>query len=162
MAIEIYTDGACSGNGKTGAVAGCGVYFPNKEYTDISIKVPKDSIHTNNVAELLAVLLALDVTAGDEDIVIYSDSKYVVQGINTRTDNWIKESRIKSQANWQMFLMAKKLLSERTGITNIIHIGRSSKPGNIVADSLAVSAKDKEFPEWSIKKYWIEDIDSNN
>lgn len=161
MAIEIYTDGACSGNGKKCSVAGVGVHFPGKEYTDISVKVPKDSLHTNNVAELLAVLIALDTVDRNKDIIIYSDSKYVVQGLNEWTDTWIRDGRIKTMANWQMFLKGKSLLAERSGITNIIHIARSSKPGNIKADKLAVSAKNNDFPEWSIKKYWDEEVPEN-
>lgn len=151
--IIIYTDGACSANGKVGANAGFGVHFPGKEYSDISEHVPKDAPQTNNVAELLAISVALTVTPLDADKVIYSDSVYSVKGINEWAPVWLREGRIQKQSNWEMFVYILDLLKKHTGTVNIVWIRRSSKPGNIVADSLAVSGKDLGFPEWSIGLY---------
>lgn len=72
--IEIYTDGACSGNP---GPAGSGVVLLGK---DTHMKV----LHglgeaTNNIAELTAVKIALEYIADKHiSVVIYTDSKYVI------------------------------------------------------------------------------------
>jgi len=56
--IIVFTDGACKRNGKKDAVASIGVYFPNKEYEDISEVLECDK-HTNQRAEIYAIIRAL-------------------------------------------------------------------------------------------------------
>ena len=80
--ITIYTDGACSGNpGKGGWAA---VIVEDKNEKTISGSEP---LTTNNRMELSAVINALR-EVGSAEIDIYTDSKYVKNGIESWIKNW--------------------------------------------------------------------------
>lgn len=78
--LEIYTDGACSCN--PGGAGGYGVIL----LTDPPVKLAGNikSPTTNNRAELMAVIVAIfhAQTLGYYDLIIYSDSQYVVKTLN--------------------------------------------------------------------------------
>ena len=82
MAIEIYTDGSAKGNPGKG---GYGIVMKNKDnYLEISNGY---RLTTNNRMELLAVIVALEKLENtDEEIIITSDSKYVIDSI---TKGWV-------------------------------------------------------------------------
>ena len=52
--LNIYTDGACSNNGKKNAKAGIGIYFGENDDRNISERI--SGKQTNNCAELRAIL----------------------------------------------------------------------------------------------------------
>ncbi|AEA81160.1 homoserine kinase [Candidatus Pelagibacter sp. IMCC9063] len=80
--ITIYTDGACSGNpGKGGWAA---VIIEDKNEKTIS---GSEQLTTNNRMELSAVINALREVASAE-LDIYTDSKYVKNGIESWIKNW--------------------------------------------------------------------------
>ena len=80
--ITIYTDGACSGNpGKGGWAA---VIIEDENEKTIS---GSEMLTTNNRMELLAVINALK-EVGSVEIDIYTDSKYVKNGIESWIKNW--------------------------------------------------------------------------
>jgi ribonuclease HI len=80
--ITIYTDGACSGNpGKGGWAA---VIIEDKNERTISGSEP---LTTNNRMELSAVINALK-EVGSAELNIYTDSKYVKNGIESWIKNW--------------------------------------------------------------------------
>ena len=80
--ITIYTDGACSGNpGKGGWAA---VIIEDKNEKTISGSEP---LTTNNRMELSAVINALK-EVGSAELDIYTDSKYVKNGIESWIKNW--------------------------------------------------------------------------
>lgn len=96
--IIVYTDGACSNNGRSNARAGFGVYFGKDDSRNASeaYKGPQ----TNNVAELLAIIKALSILRQEidngEKIIIYSDSKYAIRcctdyGEKCEKKNWKKK-----------------------------------------------------------------------
>jgi ribonuclease HI len=77
----VYTDGACSNNGKEGASAGIGVYFSEGDPRNISRRV--EGKQTNNVAELMAIIAAFEVIKDDliggKVVAIVSDSEYAIR-----------------------------------------------------------------------------------
>jgi len=77
----VYTDGACSNNGKEGASAGIGVYFGEGDPRNISRRV--EGKQTNNVAELMAIIAAFEVIKDDliggKSVAIVSDSEYAIR-----------------------------------------------------------------------------------
>jgi ribonuclease HI len=77
----IYTDGACSNNGKEGAKAGIGIYFGENDARNVSRRV--DGKQTNNIAELLAIISVYDIIKEDleqgESFTIVSDSVYAIR-----------------------------------------------------------------------------------
>lgn len=83
--IEIYTDGACSGNPGMGGWAAILIYGSNiKEISGFEKET------TNNQMELKAVIEALKQLKYQSDVTIHSDSAYVV---NAFTQGWLE--------NWQ-------------------------------------------------------------
>ena len=102
--VEIFTDGACSGNpghGGWGALLRCrGV---EKELSG------GEKETTNNRMELTAVISALAALKTSCDISLYTDSKYVMDGITRWLPNWKKngwktsnkKSPVKNVDLWQ-------------------------------------------------------------
>ena len=89
MKFKIYTDGACSGNpGKGGWAA---VILDGKNQSSISGSENKT---TNNRMELMAPIMALKKVKKNSEITIYTDSKYVKDGIT----EWIKKWKLN---NWK-------------------------------------------------------------
>ena len=89
MKFKIYTDGACSGNpGKGGWAA---IILDDSNQSSIS---GSESSTTNNRMELMAPIMALKKIKKKSDITIFTDSKYVKDGIT----DWIKKWK---QNNWK-------------------------------------------------------------
>tara|TARA_A100001015_G_scaffold120864_1_gene134011 strand:+ start:21 stop:446 length:426 start_codon:yes stop_codon:yes gene_type:complete len=88
MKLKIYTDGACSGNpGKGGWAA---IILDNDlNQTKIS---GCESKTTNNRMELTAPIMALKKIKKKSEITIFTDSKYVKDGIT----GWIKKWKLNS------------------------------------------------------------------
>ncbi len=83
--IEIYTDGACSGNpgpGGWGAVLLCGEH--KKEIFG------GEGATTNNRMEMKAVIEALKLVKKTEKIFLYVDSQYVKDGMTKWIFSWKK------------------------------------------------------------------------
>lgn len=91
--MRVFTDGACSSNGKPGAKAGFAVWFPENQSMSVSAKVPHDQPQTNQRAELSAihraVLLLEENGFQDEDIVIYTDSEYCINCLTRWILGWV-------------------------------------------------------------------------
>jgi len=100
--IKIYTDGSCIGNpGKGGWAA---IIFMNNEKK--ILKGSKD-LTTNNQMELTATIKALEYISTKEKIQIYTDSKYVKQGITEWITKWkingwktSKKEEVKNKDLW--------------------------------------------------------------
>ena len=100
--IKIYTDGSCIGNpGKGGWAA---IIFMNNEKK--ILKGSKD-LTTNNQMELTATIKALEYVSTKDKIQIYTDSKYVKQGITEWITKWkingwktSKKEEVKNKDLW--------------------------------------------------------------
>ncbi len=89
MKLKIYTDGACSGNpGKGGWAA---IILDGDRQSKLS---GSESNTTNNRMELMAPIMALKKIRKKSEITIYTDSKYVKDGIS----DWIKKWKLN---NWK-------------------------------------------------------------
>ncbi len=83
--IEIFTDGACSGN------PGIGGWGALLRYKDVEKELSGGEAQTtNNRMELTAVIEALKALKTECNITLYTDSKYVMNGINEWLENWKK------------------------------------------------------------------------
>lgn len=83
--VEIFTDGACSGN------PGIGGWGALLRYKDIEKELSGGEENTtNNRMELTAVLEALKALKTTCNITLYTDSKYVMCGITEWLENWKK------------------------------------------------------------------------
>lgn len=101
--VRIYCDGACSGNP---GIGGWGAVLLWKETRkEISGALP---FTTNNRMELTAAIESIKAIKRDLPIAIYTDSQYVVQGMNTwilkwKLNNWsyAEKKAIKNLDLWQ-------------------------------------------------------------
>ena len=85
--VDIYTDGACSGNPGPG---GWGVLIKiDNENIELS---GGDRETTNNRMELMAAIKALEEIDKDYEITLYTDSNYVKDGITSWISNWKKNN----------------------------------------------------------------------
>ncbi|MCC6180538.1 MAG: ribonuclease HI [Bacteroidia bacterium] len=134
-AIEIYTDGACSGNPGPGGY-GIVMKFQNQR-KELSQGFKKT---TNNRMELLAVIIGLEsIKKPDIPIIVYSDSKYVVDAINLGwVNSWLKKG-FKDKANpdlWQRFLK----IHQKYQVKFVWVKGHAENIENNRCDELAVNA----------------------
>jgi ribonuclease HI len=139
--IEIFTDGSSSGNPGPG---GYGVVLrAGKHYKELSEGFRKT---TNNRMELLAVIKGLEaLITPNQDVVICSDSKYVIDAIEKRwVYGWLKTG-FKDKKNkdlWLRYLEVSKLHKIRFVWVR----GHNGHPENERCDQLAVAAgKQKEL-----------------
>lgn len=83
--VEIFTDGACSGN------PGAGGWGAILRYNDVSKELAGGEYDTtNNRMELTAVIEALSALKEPCNITLYTDSRYVMDGIEKWIYNWKK------------------------------------------------------------------------
>ena len=133
--IQIYTDGASRGNPGPG---GYGVVLKSgKHYKELSEGFRKT---TNNRMELLSVIKALEELKGEgHNVVVYSDSKYVVDAIEKGwVFNWQKKN-FKGKKNadlWRKFLK----IYPKHKVKFIWIKGHAGHPENERCDELAVKA----------------------
>jgi len=144
--VEIYTDGACSGNPGPG---GWGVVMLYQGH-EKQISGFQDNT-TNNQMELLAVIKGLQELKEPCNVLLYSDSAYVV---NAFLKNWIEEwsknawrtmgkKEVKNVDFWQELF----ILSKKHNITWIKVKGHSDNKYNNVCDKLAREEVEKKQKE---------------
>lgn len=136
--VTIYTDGACSGNpgpGGWGAV----LEFGDRR-KELSGSNPST---TNNQMELQAAIEALNALKKPCHVTLYTDSKYVMQGIT----EWIAGWKAKGWKNASKKPVKNKELWQALDEANQRHRvewkwvkGHDGHPGNEAADALATGA----------------------
>lgn len=89
--VEIYTDGACSGNPGPGGYAGI-LNYNNVE----KIISGGEKNTTNNRMELIAVIKSIEILKESCQIDVYTDSAYVFNAIN---DKWINTWQLNGWVN---------------------------------------------------------------
>ena len=99
---KVYTDGACSGNPGSG---GWGAIVISDSIIKFSGNEEKT---TNNRMELKAAIMGLSKSNINSKVILYTDSKYVKDGItkwisNWKSNNWITSSKkpVKNQDLWK-------------------------------------------------------------
>ena len=133
--IEIFTDGACRGNPGKG---GWGVMIRSNGLEESLYG--GDISTTNNIMELTAAIKALEHIPQNSNVVLTTDSKYVMQGITEWIKNW-------KARNWKTAskkpVLNKELWKKLDNLTNLHSIewkwvkGHSGHRENDIADQLA-------------------------
>ncbi|MGO8882388.1 MAG: ribonuclease HI [Streptosporangiaceae bacterium] len=134
--VDIYTDGACSGNpgpGGWGAVLRCGGH--TKE-----LRGGESLATTNNRMELMAAIRALESLTRPAAVRLHTDSSYVRNGITGwlhgwKRNGWRTAARqpVKNADLWQRLDAA----AARHDVQWIWVKGHAGNPGNERADALA-------------------------
>jgi len=84
MKIIVYTDGACSGNP---GIGGWGAVIIVKDNKPIHLS-GGSNLTTNNQMELMAAIKVLEYFKESKEIDIFTDSKYLMNGIESWIKNW--------------------------------------------------------------------------
>tara|TARA_B100001778_G_C18307524_1_gene502731 strand:+ start:141 stop:614 length:474 start_codon:yes stop_codon:yes gene_type:complete len=154
MSIIIYTDGAAKGNpGKGGYGV---VLLSGKHRKELSEGFV---LTTNNRMELLAVIVGLEaVKKTSSEIMIYSDSKYVVDSVEKK---WVfswEKNNFKKKKNPDLWLRFLKVFRKHS-VSFIWIKGHANNKENERCDYLAVKAAEKN----NLKKdVWYEKLENDN
>lgn len=143
----VYTDGACSNNGKNNASSGIGIFFGIDDHRNISKKI--EGKQTNNMAELTAIIEAYyiikdDIFAG-KNITIVSDSKYAIGCVSSYGEKCYQKGWNIDMPNKELVRTAYELYKDKPNI-QFIHIKAHTNNtdihsfGNDHADKLANKA----------------------
>ncbi len=133
--VTIYTDGGCRPNPGTGGWGAVLIFDTHEE--DLS---GGERNSTNNRMELLAVIKGLEaLKTPNQDVTIFSDSKYVIDAIEKRWVNgWLQKGFAgkKNKDLWLRYLEISKLHK----IKFVWVRGHNGHPENERRDVLAVMA----------------------
>jgi ribonuclease HI len=137
--IIVYTDGGCLGNPGPGGYGA--VILDGEERTELARGF---RLTTNNRMELTACIMALDALKTASDVVLHSDSRYVVNGMSKgwarrwRANNWM---RTKQDAAENADLWEKLLdLSDFHRVEFVWVRGHAGHEENERCDTLATGA----------------------
>tara|TARA_A100001015_G_scaffold292408_1_gene367728 strand:+ start:310 stop:738 length:429 start_codon:yes stop_codon:yes gene_type:complete len=139
MKFKIYTDGACSGNPGPG---GWGAVIFDEENNQKNISGNEKNT-TNNRMELLAAIMALKKIKSNSDVVIYTDSIYVKNGILEWMTKWKKNgwknASKKPVKNKDLWIKLDELCKKSSVSWKWVK-GHSTNKYNNLADELATKA----------------------
>ena len=166
--IEVFTDGSTFNNGKKNKTqfGGIGIYFNDNKYPSIS-----ECLHgkiTNNIAEIKAIIVAIDYIINldnfnilDTFMHIYSDSEYTINCIVKWSKTWEKngwKKRDKKEISNKDLIIKLYNYYKKYKI-KFIHVkAHTSEPkdpilhkiwyGNKMADKLATDSSKKSSKEF--------------
>ncbi len=136
--VEIYTDGACSGN------PGPGGYGVVLKYGNVRKELSGgEKETTNNRMELTAAIVGLDALKEPCNVTLYSDSKYLIDAINCgwavkwRENGW-KRNKKEPALNPDLWEKILNLL-EKHNVELVWVKGHAGHPENERCDKMAVA-----------------------
>ena len=141
--VELYTDGACSGNPGKGGYCAILIYKAQEKIVSGGAEET-----TNNRMELVAVIEGLKALKEKCCVNLYSDSEYVVNAVNNKwLEGWIKngwrsasKKEVKNVDLWQALIP----LIDKHKVNFIKVKGHSDNEYNNRCDKIAVSFYKKE------------------
>jgi len=133
--ITIYTDGACSGNPGPGGWGALLMW--NGHEKEMFGGEPET---TNNRMEMMAVIEALGAIKKQTKVELYTDSKYVMQGITEWIEGWKargwKTAAKKPVKNQDLWMAIDEAVNAHDVSFHWVK-GHAGDPGNERADELA-------------------------
>jgi ribonuclease HI len=133
--VQIYTDGACKGNPGPGGWGALLIYGEHRKEL-----CGGEKLTTNNRMEMTAVIEALAALKGPSEVILHTDSTYVMKGMTEWIHAWIKrgwktadKKPVKNADLWQL-LQAQV---QRHKVQWRWVKGHAGDPGNERADQLA-------------------------
>lgn len=140
--LVIYTDGGCRGNPGVGAWAFVLIHCASKTMLERADAVEST---TNNQMELRAVIEALRAIKRPSSLLVFSDSKYVIQCASQWIPGWKERGWKKKNGelkNVELLQSLDRLLSGHRVEWRWV-AGHSGEPGNERVDQLANEAMDR-------------------
>lgn len=151
--IIIHADGACLGN------PGVGGWAFTKTLGEKTIRRSGRVLGetTNNQMEMVAILQAVrSLTRPDLPATVFTDSEYVVKGLNEWLPRWVangwrgsNRKPVKNRELWET--LEATLVSHPTGIALRWIRGHSGNPGNEAVDAMANAEAEKAARHVSAK-----------
>ena len=148
--VDLFTDGACSGNPGPGGwafILRCNLTGKELERSD------GDPHTTNNKMELMAVIQGLDVLKEPCEVTLHADSTYVGQGISSWMAGWKKRgwkrkdgSKLVPVKNVELWKRLDELMQTHELIFNHVK-GHAGHLENERCDTLAVEAYQRYLPK---------------
>lgn len=141
--VQLFTDGACSGNPGPGGWA-----YVLRHPASQSEKEGSggQANTTNNRMELMAVISGLEALTRTSEVEVITDSKYVAQGCSEWMPNWKKNGwRRREKGSWkpvknvELWQRLDALLARHRVRFTVVK-GHSGHPENERCDELAVAA----------------------
>tara|TARA_Y100000052_G_scaffold24650_1_gene27370 strand:+ start:7371 stop:7850 length:480 start_codon:yes stop_codon:yes gene_type:complete len=140
--VDIWTDGACSGNPGPG---GWGVLFVSGSHRKELFGGEAET--TNNRMELMAAIMALETVKPGNDITLYTDSTYVKDGLNKWIHGWKrngwKTAAKKPVKNSDLWMRLDAAAAQHPNLEWRWVKGHDGDEGNEKADSLARQGRDQ-------------------
>lgn len=139
--VDVFTDGACSGNPGPGGWAAILRYGQHE--LEISGSMPQT---TNNRMEIFSVISALGKLKTRCEVAVHSDSAYLVNAFNDHwLDNWQKRGwktsegkPVENQDLWRLLLLT---IQKKGHIVSFHKVkGHADHPENIRCDAMARDA----------------------
>ena len=152
--IIIYTDGGCRGNPGLGAWAS--ILISEKHSLRLEIG-ESEELTTNNKMEMKAVIKALELLKKSHNIKVYSDSAYLVNGMNEwiyswQKNNWIKSDKkpVENKEYWIKLIE----LSKKHNIEFIKVKGHSDNKENNRADEIVNILMDEHESAGNVASFY--------
>lgn len=147
--ILIFTDGACSGNPGPGGY-GTVIVYPKGRVKELGGGALDT---TNNRMEMMAVIKGLnEVASSKEDVLILTDSTYVIKGMTQWIFGWMKKgwknSAGKEVSNKDLWLQLDQAVSKQKKTSKVSWgyvRGHQGIPGNERCDEIGVAFSKKTF-----------------
>ena len=139
--VDIFTDGACSGN------PGAGGWGAVLRYGSTEKELSGGEAHTtNNRMELTAVISALKALKEPCEVTLTTDSRYIVDSVTKKwVYSWQKKNWIKSDGKTALNVDLWETLLELLDIHQVTWVwvkGHAGHPENERCDALAVAQRD--------------------
>ena len=137
--IDIYTDGACSGNPGPGGYGAVLMYKGARRELSQAY-----ALTTNNRMEVLAAIKALEALSEPCRVTLYSDSRYLVDAVEKgwitkwRSNNWMRNKKEKA-VNVDLWMQLLDQL-ERHDVNFIWVKGHADNVENERCDQLATGS----------------------
>lgn len=140
----VYTDGACSGNGKANSRGGYGVVVLDDNENLIQRYQHFEDGTTNNRQEMKAIIWAMVHFGKKGPLTIYSDSSYSVNTFETWMYTWFKNDWKKSNKqtpeNMDLIKAFYDLIQQGYKCEFKLVKGHSGNKWNEMADKLATGS----------------------
>lgn len=156
--ILAFTDGGSIMNPGPG---GWSVVYLNKTTGVVTELGGRETKATNNRMEMIGVINALSLVEQGDIVEIYTDSAYVVNGINVWMDGWKKNNWKKKTGefvlNMDLWKEINEILEKKNDIVFHHIAGHSGLPGNeradVIANSFARNTPTKLLSGLTLKEY---------
>ncbi len=147
--ILIFTDGACSGNPGPGGF-GTVIVYPEGKVKELGGGADQT---TNNRMEMLAVVKGLEeIEPSQADVLVLTDSTYVIKGITAWIFGWRKKgwknsagAEVANKDLWQQLDQVVSKRKRRSKISWGYVRGHQGVPGNERCDEIGVAFSKKRF-----------------